>query len=83
MTLDQLFISLFGFTAILITQHPRLDSHLRWAPVLGLCSQPFWFYSSWAAGQWGIFIISFAYAWCWLVGIKKHWGERIARGMGL
>lgn len=33
----------------------------RWAPVVGLAGQPFWLYSTGAAGQWGMFALCCAY----------------------
>lgn len=45
----------------------------RWGYVIGLISQPFWLYSSWKAGQWGIFALSAWYVWAWLNGIYQHW----------
>lgn len=39
---------------------------------IGLFSQPFWFYSSFSSGQWGIFVLCFFYSYSWIKGIIKH-----------
>ena len=39
----------------------------------GLAGQPFWFYTTWQAEQWGIFILSFFYAGAWAKGIYNYW----------
>ena len=39
-----------------------LGNGSRWGFVLGLATQPFWFYTSFRHRQWGIFIASIFYA---------------------
>jgi hypothetical protein len=70
--MDQLGLTVFGLMAIWLSQD-KSDNRRKWAAWFGLASQPFWFYSSWEAGQWGIFILSFLYTLCWLKGIKNYW----------
>ena len=70
--IEQLFIGLFGVTAVWLSQDAR-DSVRRWACVLGLTSQPFWFYATWQAEQWGIFTLSFLYTYSWARGVKANW----------
>jgi hypothetical protein len=42
------------------------DPKMRmYAGILGLCAQPFWFYTTLANGQIGITILSFIYAYNW------------------
>jgi len=41
--------------------------------VFGLLAQPFWFYATWQAEQWGIFALSFLYAASWLRGLWTQW----------
>jgi hypothetical protein len=70
------------FTQILI---PLLTGASIWALAakrhklgfaLGLCAQPFWLYSTWTAGLWGIFALSL---WCtanYIRGLYNHRGHR-------
>ena len=69
---SQFFIAVFGVTAVWLTQQPRTDWK-RYAPLFGMASQPFWFYSTYIAGQYGIFLLCAAYAYCWWLGIKENW----------
>lgn len=65
-------IALFGVGAVWLSQDPRVERR-RFAPILGLIGQPFWFYSAWAAEQWGIFVLCFLYTASWLRGLRAHW----------
>jgi hypothetical protein len=70
--IEQIIITIGGFLAIWLSQspHPRTQ---RWGPVIGLVSQPAWFYASYLAEQWGIFLLSIAYTAAWLRGFRNHW----------
>lgn len=70
--MEQVFIGLFGALAIWLSQQSR-EGLKKYAPILGLLAQPFWFYTTWKAQQWGIFGLSFLYAYSWWVGFKSHW----------
>ncbi|HEY7824403.1 MAG TPA: hypothetical protein VIG24_16290 [Acidimicrobiia bacterium] len=72
MDLSQYWIAIFGVSAILlVNQHsPKLR---RWGPIMGMLSQPAWFYATWKAEQYGIFILSFIYAYSWGMGIYNCW----------
>ena len=69
---EQIAIALLGVTAVWLSQDGRLNWR-RWACVFGLCAQPFWFYTTAKAGQWGIFGLCFLYTWSWLRGVRTHW----------
>lgn len=69
---EQLAIGLCGVTAVFLSQDARL-SRRRYACLFGLASQPFWFYATWKAQQWGIFALSFLYAFSWMRGFVQHW----------
>lgn len=70
--IEQIGIAATGVTAIFLSQDKR--EHVRkWACISGLIGQPFWFYSSWVAGQFGIFILCFLYTLAWARGFKAHW----------
>ena len=70
--MEQLFIALLGATAIWLTQQSR-ESWKRYACFFGIASQPFWFYATYTAEQWGIFGLSFFYTYSWGIGIKNNW----------
>lgn len=73
--IEQIGIALTGVTAVWLTQDPR-ESWRRWAPIFGLCGQPFWFYSAYMAEQWGIFALCFLYALSWARGFRDQWLRR-------
>ena len=49
-----------------------LGSGSRWGFVIGLATQPFWFYTSFRHRQWGIFIASIFYAVGWAIGVYRN-----------
>lgn len=70
--MEQIGIAMTGVVAIFLSQskHARLR---KWACIFGLVGQPFWFYASYKAAQWGIFGLSFLYAAAWLRGFVNNW----------
>ena len=72
MTFDQYILGLLGVTAILLAQETD-EKCRKWAPIFGLLSQPFFFYTAWIHGQWGLFALSAFYTLAWLRGIKAYW----------
>ena len=72
MPIDQIAIALFGALAAWLSQERR-ESYRRWACIFGMLGQPFWFYTSWKAEQWGIFAVSVIYAAAWMRGLWLHW----------
>lgn len=68
----QLMIGLCGVTAVWLSQSADLERR-RYACLFGLASQPFWFYTTYQAEQWGIFALCFLYAWSWWRGFRLHW----------
>ncbi|QBQ99226.1 hypothetical protein [Paraburkholderia pallida] len=70
--LEQIAIGLLSVAAVFLSQ----DEHVarrRYACFFGLASQPFWFYATWKAHQYGIFVLSFLYTFSWLRGFASHW----------
>lgn len=70
--IDQAAIALTGVVAVFLSQDGRA-SWRRSACVFGLAGQPFWFYATWTAEQWGIFALSFLYAASWARGFWTNW----------
>ncbi|OGG97109.1 MAG: hypothetical protein A2527_13240 [Candidatus Lambdaproteobacteria bacterium RIFOXYD2_FULL_50_16] len=51
----------------------RKESWMRWGYIVGLISQPFWFWAAWRAEQWGLFLLCFWYLYSWSQGIWNYW----------
>ena len=68
----QVGISIFGATAIWLVGR-RDEKVRRFGYLCGICSQPFWFTTCLRHKHWGIFILSFFYAYSWLAGAWNHW----------
>ncbi|MBD8148909.1 hypothetical protein IFT37_09070 [Pseudomonas fluorescens] len=71
----QIMIAALGVVAIWFSQSKRLKVR-RYACLFGMAGQPFWFWSSINAGQWGIVLLSCFYTVAWAKGIKTHWIDR-------
>ena len=68
--MDQIIIALTGCTAIWLSQG---EKGAKYASILGLIGQPFWFYATYQAEQWGIFILCFFYTIAWYRGFHRYW----------
>ena len=77
--IDQIAIAFTGVTAIFLTQSKHAERR-RYACLFGIFGQPFWFYSAWQAGQWGIFALCCLYTWAWLKGVHLHWIKKPVDG---
>ncbi|WP_374520349.1 hypothetical protein [Hydrogenophaga sp.] len=71
----QLGIALFGLTAIYFAMgnNPRLR---KWAPIIGLAGQPFWFMATIPNAQWGMVGLCVAYTLVYVRGIWMQWGAK-------
>jgi uncharacterized membrane protein YdcZ (DUF606 family) len=72
MIATQVGIALFGVTAVFLSQDPR-PQRQRWASVIGLLGQPFWFAETVSAQQWGMVALTVLYTWSWWRGFRRHW----------
>ena len=54
----------------------KTDDMRRWACVLGLISQPAWYWAAIEAQQWGILAVCPIYTWAWVRGFMHHWWGR-------
>jgi len=73
--IDQIAIGVLGAAAAYFSQDPR-ERRRRFACLFGLAGQPFWFYTAWTAGQWGVFVLSILYTAAWARGLVAHWLRR-------
>lgn len=72
MSFEQIGIALTGAVAVWLSQDKR-EGWRKYACILGLIGQPFWFYATWKAEQWGMFGLCFMYTWGWFKGFRNHW----------
>ncbi|ATG93961.1 hypothetical protein C8246_20005 [Paracidovorax avenae] len=72
MPFEQIAIAFFGAFAAWLSQ-ARSARWRRWACVVGLLGQPFWFWAGWRSGHWGVFAASALYALAWLQGAWVYW----------
>lgn len=70
--IEQVFIAVTELIAIWLIQEKRQE-YKRWASVFGLLGQPFWFYASYTAEQWGSFILCFFFTAAWIRSFKQCW----------
>ena len=68
-TLDQ--ISQFALFFLSVSAIILVARKNKWGFVLGLSSQPFWLYTSYANDQWGIFLNSIVFTGTWIYGIYR------------
>ncbi len=64
--ISQWIIPTLGVSAIFLVAKKN-----KWGFVLGLISQPFWFITSYTNQQWGVFIMSIAATFSWMLGIYE------------
>lgn len=70
--IEQIAIGLCGCLSIYLSQSSEWKVR-RWACAVGLLAQPFWFYMTWEAHQYGVFALCFLYTFSWLRGVWTHW----------
>ena len=70
--IEQFAIALFGVTAIFLSQSND-EKQRKYSCLFGLAGQPFWFWSSISAEQWGIVILCCFYTVAWARGVKTNW----------
>lgn len=62
----QVAIFVLGVGAIVLIARKN-----KWGFVVGLCSQPFWFISTFRSEQWGVFALACVYTFTWIYGIYE------------
>lgn len=70
--ISQLMIAFSGMVAIYLTQQGNL-SLKKYAPILGLIGQPFWYYTTLMNEQYGIFVLTLGYTYLWGLGLYNSW----------
>jgi nicotinamide riboside transporter PnuC len=69
---EQIVIFITGVAAVWLSQDERLAMR-QYACLFGLIGQPFWFYASYQASQWGILVLGIVYTMAWLKGFDLYW----------
>jgi len=72
MDFAQIGIMLTGVTAVFLSQS-KSERLRKFACLFGLIGQPFWFYATYTAEQWGIFAMAFLYTFSWARGVWNFW----------
>jgi len=73
--MTQLFIALFGLTSVWCAMGHNVKAR-KWAPVIGLCGQPFWAWFAYQTNAWGLAALVAAYTVVYVRGILVQWGGR-------
>lgn len=69
----QAIMAITGIVAVWMTQQTTYPELVKFAPVVGIISQPLWLYFTYTAAQYGMFITSIAYTYVWYLGVQTHW----------
>lgn len=72
MFLTQVIIAGTGIPAIMMTQSNSATVR-KWACIVAVSGQPFWFVMAWITEAWGVFIMSFFYTFAWCKGVWSFW----------
>lgn len=70
----QFCMAAFGLTALWLAFNGKARRARRWAPVIGLLGQPFWFYFAWQQKSWGVLMLVIAYTFVYLNGVVRYRG---------
>ena len=70
--ISQVIIACTGMVAIYLTQQSN-DNLKKYAPILGLVGQPFWYYTTLTNVQYGIFLLTLGYTYLWGMGLYNSW----------
>lgn len=73
--MNQLAIAVFGLTSMWMALGNSAPLR-KWAPVLGLAGQPFWFTATVPTQQWGMVALCVAYTLVYINGIRVQWWKK-------
>lgn len=68
----QFALAVFGLSALYMATGHNARAR-RWAPVVGLCGQPFWILFAWQSAAWGLMALSLAYTAVYARGAWLQW----------
>lgn len=70
--IEQIVIFTTGICAVWLSQDEK-SAMRKYACLFGLAGQPFWFYASYQASQWGVLVLSIFYTIAWAKGFYVFW----------
>lgn len=70
--MNQLAIAVFGLTSMWMALGNSAPLR-KWAPILGLVGQPFWFMATVPTQQWGMVALCVAYTLVYANGVRVQW----------
>lgn len=70
MSFTQICILILGSSSIYIVG--RKEPWRKWGFLIGLCGQPFWFYTAYVNQQWAIALMCLFYTYSWGNGVWTH-----------
>ncbi|MDB4309149.1 hypothetical protein N9913_02445 [Porticoccaceae bacterium] len=78
--MTQAIILITGALAIWLTQQSN-KTWQKYACLIGLAGQPFWLWSTYQSGQWGMLLLSIFYTYTWMLGIYNHWITKLTKNL--
>jgi hypothetical protein len=72
---NQLALAAFGLSSLWMAMGNTVTAR-RWAPVVGLIGQPFWFAFAWQTEGWGLLALTCAYTAVYVRGAWLSFGGR-------
>lgn len=72
LSVNQLAIVITGSIAIWLVNDP-CKARRKWASVVGLAGQPFWFFALYGTDQWGIMVLAIVFTVSWARGFHDAW----------
>lgn len=73
--MTQFALAFFGLTAMWLAMG-RDPRGRRWAPIVGLCGQPFWIWFAYTVEAWGLMLLAFSYTGVYIRGAWLQWSAR-------
>jgi hypothetical protein len=70
--IEQIGIAIFGTTGVILSQMRAVKAR-KWAPIVGLLGQVFWFWATISNRQWGMVFMSVVYSGAWMLGVYNYW----------
>lgn len=70
--LSQVLILCTGAVAVYLSQQDN-EKLKKFACLFGTVGQPFWWYSTLQAEQYGMFLLTLLYTYSWCLGIYNNW----------
>lgn len=72
--MEQFLLALFTISSMWLTQD-KDQNVARYACIVGMCAQPFWFYSVFSKSEidWGVFAVCCFCTFTWFRGIVNNW----------